>query len=166
MILSKSTLSARRVAHVIQHQFLIPTIVFHIPISRLFLRTWNSPTLIREKILVALPSRDGTPPQFHIKKNSESLLLASEIPYRPFGRAILGSLPNEDEKWVVTPNDIQPSRVDGPRGFQAFYSEYRFHLTVIHPTRYFDRTIHWTVVQLHLTITGALNIDWTEHREI
>jgi exosome complex exonuclease DIS3/RRP44 len=33
----------------------------------------------------------------------ESLLLEFEVPYRPFGRAILDCLPPEGEQWVVPP---------------------------------------------------------------
>jgi exosome complex exonuclease DIS3/RRP44 len=33
----------------------------------------------------------------------ESLLLEFEVPYRPFGKAILDCLPVEGEKWVVPP---------------------------------------------------------------
>lgn len=39
----------------------------------------------------------------------ESLLLEFEVPYRPFGKAILDCLPVEGEKWVVPPkNDSNP----------------------------------------------------------
>ena len=84
------------------------------------------------------------------------------MPYRPFGKAILDFLPTEGEQYVVPPKDAQPSRVDGPRGFQEFYSEYRFPLTVIQPTRYLHQTIH----RLHLASTGVLNINCADHREI
>jgi exosome complex exonuclease DIS3/RRP44 len=33
----------------------------------------------------------------------ESLLLEFEVPYRPFGKAILDCLPPEGEQWVVPP---------------------------------------------------------------
>ena len=33
----------------------------------------------------------------------ESLLLEYEVPYRPFGRAILDCLPPAGDKWVVPP---------------------------------------------------------------
>lgn len=33
----------------------------------------------------------------------ESLLLEFDIPYRPFGKAILDCLPPEGDKWVVPP---------------------------------------------------------------
>ena len=33
----------------------------------------------------------------------ESLLLGFDIPYRPFGKAILDCLPPEGENWVVPP---------------------------------------------------------------
>jgi len=35
----------------------------------------------------------------------ESLLLEFEVPYRPFGKAILDCLPPEGEQWVVPPKD-------------------------------------------------------------
>lgn len=39
----------------------------------------------------------------------ESLLLEFEVPYRPFGKAILDCLPAEGEQWVVPPKgDISP----------------------------------------------------------
>ena len=33
----------------------------------------------------------------------ESLLLEFEVPYRPFGKAILDCLPPQGEQWVVPP---------------------------------------------------------------
>ena len=33
----------------------------------------------------------------------ESLLLEYEVPYRPFGKAILDCLPPEGDHWVVSP---------------------------------------------------------------
>ena len=33
----------------------------------------------------------------------ESLLLEFDVPYRPFGRAILDRLPKEGERWAVPP---------------------------------------------------------------
>ena len=33
----------------------------------------------------------------------ESLLLEFEVPYRPFGKAILDCLPEQGEQWVVPP---------------------------------------------------------------
>jgi len=35
----------------------------------------------------------------------ESLMLEFEVPYRPFGKAILDCLPSEGEQWVVPPKD-------------------------------------------------------------
>ena len=35
----------------------------------------------------------------------ESLLLEFEVPYRPFGRAVLDCLPKEGDSWVVPPKD-------------------------------------------------------------
>lgn len=37
----------------------------------------------------------------------ESLLLEFEVPYRPFGRAVLECLPKEGEAWVVPPKDSE-----------------------------------------------------------
>ena len=36
----------------------------------------------------------------------ESLLLEYEVPYRPFGKAILDCLPKEGDTWVVPPKDM------------------------------------------------------------
>ena len=33
----------------------------------------------------------------------ESLLLEFEVPYRPFGGAVMACLPSEGDKWVVPP---------------------------------------------------------------
>jgi exosome complex exonuclease DIS3/RRP44 len=39
----------------------------------------------------------------------ESLLLEFEVPYRPFGKAILDCLPEQGEQWVVPPKgDLSP----------------------------------------------------------
>lgn len=35
----------------------------------------------------------------------ESLLLEFDVPYRPFGKAILDCLPPEGDQWVVPPKD-------------------------------------------------------------
>lgn len=35
----------------------------------------------------------------------ESLLLEFDVPYRPFGKAILDCLPKEGEQWVVPPKE-------------------------------------------------------------
>lgn len=43
----------------------------------------------------------------------ESLLLEFDVPYRPFGKAILDCLPQEGEQWVVPPkDDIRPEWKD------------------------------------------------------
>lgn len=34
------------------------------------------------------------------------MLLEYEVPYRPFGKAILDCLPKEGEQWVVPPKDL------------------------------------------------------------
>jgi exosome complex exonuclease DIS3/RRP44 len=38
----------------------------------------------------------------------ESLLLEFEVPYRPFGKAVLECLPKEGEEWVVPPKGNVP----------------------------------------------------------
>jgi exosome complex exonuclease DIS3/RRP44 len=37
---------------------------------------------------------------------TESLLLEYEVPYRPFGKAVLECLPEEGESWVVPRKDM------------------------------------------------------------
>ncbi|KAF9478006.1 RNB-domain-containing protein [Pholiota conissans] len=91
--------------------------VFATPVSRLLprirLRTRQAPTLIGQKILVTIDRWDETSryPEGHFVRalgkveskeaEQESLLLEFEVPYRPFGKAILDCLPPEGESWVV-----------------------------------------------------------------
>lgn len=99
--------------------------VFATPVSRLLprirLRTRQAPTLIGQKILVTIDRWDVTSryPEGHFVRalgkveskeaEQESLLLEFEVPYRPFGKAILDCLPVEGDQWVVPPkNDISP----------------------------------------------------------
>lgn len=93
--------------------------VFATPVSRLLprirLRTRQAPTLIGQKILVTIDRWDATSryPEGHFVRalgkveskeaEQESLLLEFEVPYRPFGKAILDCLPVEGDKWVVPP---------------------------------------------------------------
>ncbi|KAF8962184.1 mitotic control protein dis3 [Flammula alnicola] len=93
--------------------------VFATPVSRLLprirLRTRQAPSLIGQKILVTIDRWDVTSryPEGHFVRalgkveskeaEQESLLLEFEVPYRPFGKAILDCLPEQGEKWVVPP---------------------------------------------------------------
>lgn len=106
--------------------------VFALPLFRLLprirLRTRQAPTLISQKILVTIDRWDphSRYPEGHFVRalgkaedketEQESLLLEFEVPYRPFGKAILGCLPPEGDQWVVPPkSDNDPvwrDRVD------------------------------------------------------
>ncbi|KAH9927369.1 RNB-domain-containing protein [Amylocystis lapponica] len=93
--------------------------VFATPVSRLLprirLRTRQAPILLGQKILVTIDRWDSTSryPDGHFVRalgkaeskeaEQESLLLEFEVPYRPFGKAILDCLPHEGEQWVVPP---------------------------------------------------------------
>ncbi|KAG7440552.1 RNB-domain-containing protein [Guyanagaster necrorhizus] len=93
--------------------------VFATPVSRLLprirLRTRQAPTLIGQKILVTIDRWGNTSryPEGHFVRalgkveskeaEQESLLLEFEVPYRPFGKAILDCLPPEGDNWVVPP---------------------------------------------------------------
>lgn len=93
--------------------------VFATPVSRLLprirLRTRQAPTLIGQKILVTIDRWDAKSryPEGHFVRalgkaeskeaEQESLLLEFDVPYRPFGKAILDCLPPEGEQWVVPP---------------------------------------------------------------
>ncbi|KAI0060894.1 RNB-domain-containing protein [Artomyces pyxidatus] len=93
--------------------------VFATPVSRLLprirMRTRQAPTLIGQKILVTIDKWDITSryPEGHFVRalgkveskeaEQESLLLEFDVPYRPFGKAILDCLPSEGEQWVVPP---------------------------------------------------------------
>ncbi|GJJ08443.1 hypothetical protein Clacol_002659 [Clathrus columnatus] len=95
--------------------------VFATPVSRLLprikLRTRQAPTLLGQKILVTLDrwSINSRYPEGHFVRalgqveskeaEQESLLLEYEVPYRPFGKAILDCLPPEGAQWVVPPKD-------------------------------------------------------------
>ncbi|WWD22110.1 hypothetical protein CI109_106599 [Kwoniella shandongensis] len=91
--------------------------VFATPLStslpRIRLRTRQAPQLLDQKILVTIDSWsvNSRYPDGHFVRSlgqveskeaeQESLLLEYEVPYRPFGKAILGCLPEEGDKWVV-----------------------------------------------------------------
>ncbi|KAF8526026.1 hypothetical protein BU17DRAFT_74382 [Hysterangium stoloniferum] len=95
--------------------------VFASPVSRLLprirLRTRQAPALLGQKILVTIDQWSVTSryPEGHFVRalgqveskeaEQESLLLEFEVPYRPFGKAILDCLPAEGDKWVVPPKD-------------------------------------------------------------
>jgi len=91
--------------------------VFATPVSRLLprirMRTRQAPSLLGQKILVTIDRWDSTSryPEGHFVRalgrveskeaEQESLLLEFDVPYRPFGKAILDCLPPEGEQWVV-----------------------------------------------------------------
>ena len=93
--------------------------VFATPVSRLLprirLRTRQAPTLIGQKILITIDRWDATSryPEGHFVRalgkveskeaEQESLLLEFDVPYRPFGKAVLDCLPPEGNSWVVPP---------------------------------------------------------------
>lgn len=84
-------------------------------LPRIRLRTRQAPTLLGQKILVNMDRWDATSryPEGHFVRalgkveskdaEQESLLLEFEVPYRPFGKAILDCLPAEGDQWVVPP---------------------------------------------------------------
>ncbi|KAF5369035.1 hypothetical protein D9758_002962 [Tetrapyrgos nigripes] len=96
--------------------------VFATPVSRLLprirLRTRQAPSLLNQKILVTIDRWDTTSryPEGHFVRTlgqveskeaeQESLLLEFEVPYRPFGKAILDCLPLEGDQWVVPPKGV------------------------------------------------------------
>ncbi|VDC05343.1 unnamed protein product [Peniophora sp. CBMAI 1063] len=99
--------------------------VFAAPVSRLIprirMRTRQAPSLLGQKILVTIDRWDVTSryPEGHFVRalgraeskeaEQESLLLEFDVPYRPFGKAILDCLPKEGEQWVVPPkSDTSP----------------------------------------------------------
>jgi exosome complex exonuclease DIS3/RRP44 len=100
--------------------------VFAQPVSRLLprirLRTRQAPSLLGQKILVTIDRWENTSryPEGHFVRalgkaeskeaEQESLLLEFEVPYRPFGKAILDCLPPEGDTWVVPPkSDTHPA---------------------------------------------------------
>ena len=111
--LDRSSLSAAALTSLSQQT------VFATPLSRslprIRLRTRQAPQLIDQKILVTIDSWsvNSRYPDGHFVRSlgkveskeaeQESLLLEYEVPYRPFGKAILECLPVEGESWVVPP---------------------------------------------------------------
>lgn len=111
--LDRSSLSAAALTSLSQQT------VFATPLSRALprirLRTRQAPQLIDQKILVTIDSWsvNSRYPDGHFVRSlgkveskeaeQESLLLEYEVPYRPFGKAILDCLPVEGESWVVPP---------------------------------------------------------------
>ncbi|KAG9075869.1 exosome catalytic subunit dis3, partial [Ceratobasidium sp. UAMH 11750] len=95
--------------------------VFATPVDRALprirLRTRQAPSLLGQKILVSLDRWDSHSryPDGHFVRalgkaeskeaERESLLLEFDVPYRPFGKAILDCLPREGEGWVVPPKE-------------------------------------------------------------
>ncbi|TYJ56322.1 hypothetical protein B9479_003014 [Cryptococcus floricola] len=95
--------------------------VFATPLSRALprirLRTRQAPQLLDQKILVTIDnwSIASRYPDGHFVRalgkveskeaEQESLLLEYEVPYRPFGKAILNCLPIEGDQWVVPPKN-------------------------------------------------------------
>ncbi|KAF8324302.1 uncharacterized protein EI90DRAFT_3075766 [Cantharellus anzutake] len=98
--------------------------VFATPVDRklprIRIRTRQAPLLLDQKILVTIDRWDSNSryPEGHFVRalgqveskeaEQESLLLEFDVPYRPFGRAILDCLPKEGERWTVpnkVPND-------------------------------------------------------------
>ncbi|KAI0033260.1 RNB-domain-containing protein [Vararia minispora EC-137] len=91
--------------------------VFATPVSRLLprirMRTRQAPSLLGQKILVTIDRWDSASryPEGHFVRalgrveskeaEQESLLLEFDVPYRPFGKAILDCLPPEGEQWTV-----------------------------------------------------------------
>lgn len=88
------------------------------------MRTRQAPTLLDQKIVVSIDRWESNSryPEGHFVRalgrveskeaETESLLLEFDVPYRPFGRAILDCLPVEGEAWVVPPkSDSDPSWV-------------------------------------------------------
>lgn len=96
--------------------------VFATPVSRLLprirLRTRQAPALVGQKILVTIDRWERTSryPEGHFVRalgkvqskeaEQESLLLEFDVPYRPFGKAILDCLPPEGDNWVVPPKNV------------------------------------------------------------
>ncbi|KIY50234.1 RNB-domain-containing protein [Fistulina hepatica ATCC 64428] len=93
--------------------------VFAQPTSRLIprirLRTRQAPQLVGQKIVVTIDQWNATSryPEGHFVRalgsvgdkatEQESLLLEFDVPYRPFGAAVMACLPPEGDKWVVPP---------------------------------------------------------------
>lgn len=95
--------------------------VFALPVSRslprIRVRTRHAPALLGQKLLVRIDRWDARSrhPEGHVVRalgaaegreaEQESILLEYEVPYLPFGSAIVGCLPAEGDKWVVPPKE-------------------------------------------------------------
>ena len=98
--------------------------MFAQPVSRILprirLRTRQAPSLLGQKVLVTIDRWDVNSryPEGHFVRalgqaeskeaEQESLLLEYEVPYRPFGKAILDCLPKEGDNWIVPPKGPVP----------------------------------------------------------
>jgi exosome complex exonuclease DIS3/RRP44 len=118
-------------------------------LPRIRLRTRQAPLLLGQKILVAIDRWDthSRYPAGHFVRalggveskeaERESLLLEHDVPYRPFGKAILECLPVEGEGWVVPEKregekewkdredlrDMIICSIDPPGGFRCLWRE-------------------------------------------
>lgn len=115
--LDRTSLSAAALTSVAQQTVFATPLDRKLP--RIRIHTRQAPTLLNQKFLVSI---DGWPassryPEGHFVRalgeveskqaEQESLLLEYEVPYRPFGKAILKCLPEEGETWKV------PSKTEG-----------------------------------------------------
>ncbi|KAI4518003.1 RNB-domain-containing protein [Schizophyllum commune Loenen D] len=104
--------NAAATSHALQSVFAQPTAR---QLPRIRMRTRQAPRLIGQKILVTIDRWDATSryPEGHFVRalgavggketEQESLLLEFDVPYRPFGAAVLSCLPPEGDSWVVPP---------------------------------------------------------------
>jgi exosome complex exonuclease DIS3/RRP44 len=123
-VLHSNCLWDRYVCHVdstslasLAHTSLSLQTIFATPLSRglprIRLRTRQAPALVGQKILVTIDRWDPTSryPEGHFVRalgqvggretETESILLEFEVPYRPFGKAVLDCLPAEGDAWEV-----------------------------------------------------------------
>ncbi|WVQ84127.1 hypothetical protein IAT38_006274 [Cryptococcus sp. DSM 104549] len=109
--LDRSSLSDAALTSLAQQTVFATPVATTLP--RIRMRTRQAPQLLDQKILVTIDawSVNSRYPDGHFVRalgkveskeaEQESLLLEYEVPYRPFGKAILGCLPVEGDKWVV-----------------------------------------------------------------
>lgn len=109
--LDASSLSSKDVTSLAQQTVFATPLERKLP--RIRFRTRQAPSLLDQKVLISIdawPSHSRYPEGHFIRAlgkveskeaEQESLLLEYEVPYRPFGRAILDCLPAEGDKWVV-----------------------------------------------------------------
>lgn len=115
--LDRSSLSAAALTSLAQQTVFATPVEPKLP--RIRLRTRQAPTLIDQKFLVTIDAWSVTSryPEGHFVRalgkvgskeaEQESLMLEYEVPYRPFGKAILDCLPVEGDKWVVPPKSLE-----------------------------------------------------------